>query len=152
MNAKPAQSQLLKLRAQDREDLKLLAPYLQDAIVSVRGVIHTPHDASFALWINRFQWEKDPVTHESGVMYPRVHAGLHFSHVNQVHHQNFDHTDHAKFLSLLTCESDEEGEVLLTFSGGVTIRLHVDKIWCHMMDMSEPWYTDQKPAHPGLYQ
>ena len=137
----------LKLQVKTTKDLELLSVYLQDALVSVGALLHSPDSKGFSLFVNRFKWEEEPLMTPEGSFHARTHAGVHFSNVRHVQHKNIDHAQPDHFLNVLSCHGDVSGEIHLVFSQNKEICLHVDDVSCHLMDMDEPWYTPHKPLH-----
>ena len=62
---------------------------------------------------------------------------------------NIQTTEKDEVLSLLAVSFAEidapAGEVLLTFSGGATVRLIVECLECQMADLGPAWSTDNVP-------
>jgi hypothetical protein len=151
INKPPAEDtavSLLRLRAEDSHDLKIMSCCLQDAFLPATAIHYSSEDKIFALLVNRFMWEQEPEIHDGHLLYKRVHSGLYFSHVSHVRHWNIDQQNATDLLNLLAIHGDKDGEIHLLFSGEKQICLHVEKLLCHLKDLHEPWYTPQKPAHP----
>ena len=162
----------LRLRARDAEDLQALAVHLQDALVPLADTAYLKADKRFVLVANRFRWEGAPeevpeeaseqlaeevsepagdarfedAEVEPGTLYQRVNCGLCFDKVRGVKVRGVDLKDRRQILSLLTLTSGP-GSVTLVFSGGVEIRLEVERILCHLEDLGEPWPTRWRPGH-----
>ena len=162
----------LKLRARDREDLRVLSACLQDALVPLADVAFLKAEQRFVLVVNRFMWEAAP---EGDVLsaeveskteapeaddgdarfedaegatppYQRVNAGLTFDRVRAVRFRGFDARKRGEILNLLSVEA-EPGAATLSFSGGAAIRLEVAEILCHLEDLGRPWPTRWRPHH-----
>jgi hypothetical protein len=140
-------SSLLKLRAEDQQDLKVISACLQDAILPASAMSYHPDEKMFAILANRFMWEQDAEQHEGQEMFKRVHTGVYFSQVKEVKYLNIDQTNTIDFMNLLAISGDKEGEIDLIFSNERQICLYVDKIMCYLKDLHEPWHTPQKPSH-----
>ena len=82
----------------------------------------------------------------------RRRTGLHFDRVLAVKTLNLQQHDKDEVLSLLSvsfAETDApSGEVLLTFSGGCTVRLIVECLECQMADLGPAWAAQGVPSHP----
>ena len=82
----------------------------------------------------------------------RRRTGLHFDRVLGVRSQNIRRGDPDAILSLLSISFEEadapSGDVLLTFSGGGTLRLAVECLEAQLMDLGPAWSTPNKPSHP----
>ena len=137
---------LLKLRAEDAEDLLVISACLQDALVPVRDLAYIPEERTFLLIANRFRWENGvrPAPGEAGL--ERTLCGITFSEVTAVSYSGFRRSENGRILSLLAIRV-ENGKVHLEFSGGAAIRLEVACILCHAKDIGEPWPTPWQPRH-----
>ena len=137
---------LLKLRAEDAEDLLIISACLQDALVPVRDLAYIPEERTFLLIANRFRWENGvrPAPGEAGL--ERTLCGITFSEVTAVSYSGFRRSENGRILSLLAIRA-ENGKVHLEFSGGAAIRLEVACILCHAKDVGEPWPTPWQPRH-----
>lgn len=140
----------LKLLAEDLEDLKILAAHLQDAIVHLSSLHFNSEENKFSLLTNRFCWEKDPHHHEDGkVHYHRIHSGIIFSHVQDVHFKGFQRhkeLQHDGMFNLLTIDQTDNF-IHIIFAHAKEIRLGVEKVKCHLHDIHHPWLTPHMPTH-----
>jgi hypothetical protein len=141
---------LLKLRAEDPEDLAVLSACLQDAVIAIRETTFLPGEQRFVFVANRFRWEdadrERPV--EGAPIYERVHCGVCFDSVKAVRQQGLVQKRKGQIVSLLAIKQPELGIIDLTFSAGIVIRLEVERILCHVEDLDEPWPTQWRPSHP----
>ena len=137
----------LKIKGEDLHDLKIISACMQDAIFPATAMSYHADEKLFVILANRFMWEKEPIEHQESLMYHRVHSGLYFCHVEQIHHWNIDQLDATDPLNLLAIHSDHPQEIHLVFSNQKQIRLKIEKIKCYLKDLHEPWHTPQKPAH-----
>jgi hypothetical protein len=137
---------LLKLCAEDAEDLLVISACLQDALVPVRDFAYIPEERIFLFVANRFRWENGvgPAPGEAGL--ERTLCGMTFSEVTAVSYSGFRRGENGRILSLLAIRA-EYGKVHLEFSGGAAIRLEVACILCHAKDIGEPWPTPWQPCH-----
>ncbi len=136
----------LKLRAQDDEDIKILAACLQDALVPIAEIDFMPDEGRFVLVANRFRWENCEESRQECGAFERVNCGIAFEHVRAVRSRDIDRSDRRQILDLLTIEV--EGRVVnLLFAGGGVISLEVERINCLVRDMGEPWPTKWRPQH-----
>ncbi len=158
----------LKLRAEDAEDLRVIAACLQDALIPLSDVEFLPEEHRFLLVANRFRWENCDETADMPVIsvealtdstleactnYERVNCGIRFNNVKNVRRRGFEQRDRGRILELLTMDvepgADGGGQaVVLVFAGGAAIRLEGDHITCHVGDIGEPWPTQWRPYHP----
>lgn len=161
----------LKLRAEDAEDLRIIAACLQDALIPLSDCEFVPANRRFLLVANRFRWENcnetadmpfvptaatpayDPALAGACSSYERVNCAICFDNVNQVRRRGFDQRNRGQILELLTMEvetsPDGSGKaVVLLFAGDAAIRLEGDRISCLVGDIGEPWPTQWRPHHP----
>jgi len=161
----------LRLRAEDAEDLRIIAACLQDALVTLSDIQFVRDEKCFMLVANRFRWENcdesasdEPIVISASDQaadpalaacsnYERVNCGIRFDNVSQVRQRGFDQRDRGRILELLTMEVDTGADgsgraVMMVFAGGAAIRLEGDHITCHVGDIGEPWPTQWRPYHP----
>jgi hypothetical protein len=160
--------QQLRLRAEDEEDLRIIAAVLQDSLVGMGDMEYLATDHCFALVANRFRWENcdladgataasaqpavatEPVEDAAFLpchSYERVNCGVRFDGVDHVRCKGVDRHDRSKILELLTIDVEPDAVTLL-FSGGAAVRLEGHSITCHLQDLGEPWPTTFRPQHP----
>jgi hypothetical protein len=137
---------LLKLRAEDAEDLLVISACLQDALVPVRDLAYIPEERTFLFVANRFRWENGVRPAPGEVGFERTLCGITFSEVTAVSYSGFRRSENGRILSLLTIRA-EHSKVHLEFSGGAAIRLQAAGILCHAKDIGEPWPTPWQPRH-----
>jgi len=135
----------LKLRAEDAEDIAVIAACLQDALVQVSDIAYLPDERRFVMVVNRFCWE-DCAQAGGSAAFSRVHCGMVFDGVARVRLKKIDRRKPGRTLELLTIRVGD-GLVDLMFAGGAEIRLDVAAVSCHIDDMDEPWPTKNRPAH-----
>lgn len=144
------QQKPLKLRAEDAEDLAVIASLLQDAVVPVVDIALLSQEnghQQFVLIACRFCWEKsygEPVPTEN--CSERVHTVLTFNGVQRVQYRHIDRDNKDSILNLLTIKHDP-GVVTLFFAGDATVRIECDQIACVLQDMCAPWPTKFVPQH-----
>ncbi len=135
---------MLRLTAQDAEDLKVISAYMQDALVRLADIRYLGKTRQFALVANRFAWENQPNSE-------RRRTGLHFEHVISVKQQGILSLKGDTILSLLAISfepgQDPSGTLVLTFSADCTIRLGVEYLDLQLKDLGGAWATDLKPSH-----
>ena len=139
----------LNLRASDNEDLGVISAILQDAVIAIDEMTFLKEESRFAFVANRFRWEdanRDKPL-EGNIIYERVNCGICFDTVTAVRHNGLNQAKKAQIISLLSIVAEEEF-IDLAFSAGITVRLQVEKILCHMQDLDEPWPTQRRPRHP----
>lgn len=135
---------MLKLSALDIEDLAVISAHMQDAVLLVGDMGYSAKRRQFALLANRFAWDKAETAE-------RRRTGLHFDRVLAAKTLNIDIAEKDEVLSLLSVsfvETDAPaGEVLLSFSGGATVRLLVECLECQMADLGPAWSALGVPRH-----
>lgn len=163
----------MKLRGRDGEDLRIIAAFLQDAILPVKEMAYLPEQRRVVLLFNRFKWESLPgevaeaalkiapepersPEEEQGdaafreadetTVFERVHCALTFDGVRGARLRGIDRKDKHRLLELLTIEM-RDGEILLVFAGDAAIHLKTRRVRAHMEDMGEPWPTTNLPRH-----
>ncbi len=143
-----SESERVRLRARDLDDLSVVGTLVQDSLVPVDDLQYLPDEACFILALNRFCWEGA----DDGPPYARIHSGLRFDGVRRVAYRGIDRSDRDRYYSLLAVAYDkpegaEEGHIVLQFAGGAAIRLTVSQLECRLKDLGEPWPTPNKPEH-----
>jgi hypothetical protein len=151
--------QLLRLRAEDVEDITVLAACLQDATVKVADMVWQPKQRRFALLASRFRWEDEGNPDAKrrlirATPHARVQAGLHFDGVLGVQSTGIDRSRTGAVLDLLSILADpgEDGAATLTlvFAGGGAVRLEVECVDAQMQDIGQPWPVRRAPQHKDL--
>ncbi len=151
----------LKLRAEDQEDLRVIAACLQDALIPLSDIHYVDSERRLILVANRFRWENCPDLPEAPTgladavecgSYERVKCGILFENITAVRRRGLDQRDRGRILELLTMEI-ETGDagrmaVVMLFAGGAAIRLEGENIKCRISDIGEPWPTQFRPSHP----
>ncbi|WP_341899379.1 DUF2948 family protein [Ferrovibrio terrae] len=146
----------LRLRAEDAEDVTVLAACLQDATLRVTDMAWQPKQRRFALVLNRFRWEDETRVDARGkliraVPHVRVPAGLHFDGVLKVQSSGIDRGNAAslELLSIIAEPADEEPAAVLTlvFAGGGAVRLDVECVDAQMQDLGQPYPVRRAPKH-----
>tara|TARA_R110002110_G_scaffold62670_3_gene174688 strand:- start:82 stop:540 length:459 start_codon:yes stop_codon:yes gene_type:complete len=142
---------ILRLKAEDAEDLQIIAAYLQDAVVLVKDIAYLPGTRRLAMVANRFCWEDELGPVPAGRTHKRARTGLHFDNVEKVRSRNIEQDRQEGVLNLLTIAFEEgatpSGSVVLTFSGDGEIRIDVEALEAHLADMGSSWETTNVPSH-----
>ncbi len=138
----------LKLKADDSNDLKVFAAYLQDSITIPQDIKYLKKNKTFICVFNRFMWEDA----EKGVFRDnkRIRSALKIDEVTSVKSKNLDPKE-KKGLEFLTINIDEDNKkyinINLLFSGNMTISVKVEAINATLEDFSDSWKTKIKPVH-----
>lgn len=138
----------LKLIALDAEDLSVVSAHLQDAVLRVADMAYVKGERRFAAVANRFDWAEAAI---KGTTLARRRAGLRFERVLGAQIFNIDLNEKERVLSLLAirfeAKDEPEGLVMLDFSGGAGVRLHVECIEAELKDLGAAWRARAKPEH-----
>ncbi len=139
---------LLRLRAEDDEDLAILSAAAQDALFRMRDATFDAKARRFTVIMDRFRWEN---AGETGP-YERIKAGMSFDSVRAVKSLNVrrDLPEAQGWLLAVDFEAEAEppgGAIHLVLAGGGEIRLEVECIDAALVDAGDPWRTPRKPNH-----
>ena len=142
----------LHLRAEDDEDLTVIAAAVQSAVAKVGDIAYQPNERRFAVMMNRFRWESPNAGSTSlAAIDQRVRSALRFDYVTGVQASGIDHRARDRVLELLTISARLDGangaEVNLVFAGNATIRLQLECIDLSLDDIGRPWQTKRRPNH-----
>ena len=138
----------LKLKADDKNDLKVFAAYLQDSITVPQDIKYLEKNKTFICVFNRFMWEDA----EKGIFRDnkRIRSALKIDEVRSVKSKNLN-PDEKKPLEFLTVnielDNKENININLLFSGNMTISVNVEAINATLEDFSDSWKTKTKPFH-----
>jgi hypothetical protein len=141
----------LKFVVLDEEDLEVASAHLQDAVVKVSDVLWRPQEQRVVVALNRFDWES---ARSAGPEYRRRRAALRFERVLSCKCRQVDPARKDAVLNLLAVEFSESeapsGVVMLTFSGGASMRLEVECLEAELADLGPSWTTAACPDHASL--
>ncbi len=138
----------LKLKADDNNDLKVFAAYLQDSITVPQDIKYLEKNQTFICVFNRFMWEDA----EKGVFRDnkRIRSALKIDEVRSVKSKNLNPKE-KKVLEFLTINIEQNNKqninINLLFSGNMTISVNVEAINATLEDFSDSWKTKIKPVH-----
>lgn len=152
MTEPPAAGGRLRLRAEDAEDLSVLAACLQDSLLPLADMAYLADEGRFVFVAGRFKWETASDGKRKGP-FERVHCGVAFDGVRGVAFRGVDRGDRDRMHEILTIAdagpaADGRRYLELVLAGGGTIRLEVERILCHLEDLDESWPTVWRPRHP----
>ena len=129
----------LKLRAEDDEDLAIIAACLTGAIGCLNEMAYDREARRFAAILVRPLWEKTAAAEQPAL--GRMRAGLHFDHVNAVRYRRLDRgAPHAllHLVSIVSAPLSERFGIILSFEGGGEVFLEVDKLSGQLRDLDAP--------------
>lgn len=139
----------VRLRAEDVEDLAVMAALLQDARITLREMVFDPDEGRFLAAFTRYRRElqADPASCD-GLTERR--SALRFDCIASVKHKKLDPSDIDRELNLLTVAT-APGErhlmhVELIFDEGVQIQLRTDCIDALLEDFGEPQRCVKTPC------
>ena len=138
----------LKLKADDSNDLKVFAAYLQDSVTIPQDIKYLEKNKTFICVFNRFMWEDA----EKGIFRDnkRIRSALKIDEVISVKSKNLGPKE-KKALEFLTINVHEDNKkyinINLLFSGNMTISVKVEAINAILEDFSDSWKTKIKPVH-----
>jgi len=126
---------LQRLRAEDVEDLAVIAALLQDARITVRDMAYDHAERTFMAAFTRYRHEA------AGSVPSEVTAALIFGCIEGVQHRGVETSDLERQLTLLTVATEPGDSKLfhidLLFDGGAQIRLKSDCIHCRLEDFGK---------------
>jgi hypothetical protein len=140
----------VKLRAEDAEDIKVIAACLQDGIVSLADICYLPEQQNFLMMVNRFKWETtdNDRRRNGGTQFERTFCAVSVLGVTAVRRRRIDLLDRARLLNLLTITAADDGLDLI-FAGDAAVHLVAPHWHCLIEDVGEPWPTGVAPRHPA---
>ena len=138
----------LKFVVLDEEDLEIASTHLQDAVVRIADILWQPRDKRVVVALNRFDWEG---IQGANPEYRRRRSALRFERVLSCKCRQVDPARKDAVLNLLAIGFSEteapSGVVMLTFSGGATLRLEVECLEGELADLGPAWPTARRPDH-----
>ncbi len=134
-------TELLLLRAEDEEDLRILSACVQDMTVKPGDIGWSPLHRRLVLVGNRLRWEAV----SEGKPPTRVRCALRFEFIDRVQRREWP-DEREMVLPLMTVEF-ADGALLLAFGGGTALRLEAEVIDITLEDMSGPWGAISLPEH-----
>jgi hypothetical protein len=126
----------VKFIALDKEDLEVVSTHLQDAAVKVADVHWRPQERRLVLAVDRFDWTAWTAATPD---LRRCRSALRFERVQACKCKNVNPAGKDQVLNLLAVEFQETeapgGVVMLTFSGGATLRVEVECLEVELADL-----------------
>jgi len=134
---------LLKLRAQDAEDVQVISAVLQDSIVPVCDMAFQAETKSFVIVAQRLRREDG----EAGAC-ERICSALTVAGITSVQINGFDQKQRDRMLDLLAIILEPSQHFLtLVFAGDARVRLGVLHWHAAVEDFGEPWPALCNPCH-----
>jgi hypothetical protein len=144
----------LRLKAEDAEDVGVLAALVQDAVMPASEMRWERGRRRFSCLLNRFRWEDKAKAERRGRPVERVRSLLVAEDVMGASHQGLDVRDADTVLSLLTLAfepgEDGTGRLILTFAGDGAVALDVEAVNVILQDVTRPYTapSGKAPSHP----
>ncbi len=144
----------LRLKAEDAEDLTVVAALVQDAVLPATDMKWERGRRRFSFLLNRFRWEDKTAAERRGRGVERVRSLLVIEDVLKVWQQGLSVRDADTVLSLLTLTfepgEDGTGRLILTFSGDGAVALDIETINIVLQDVTRPYVapSGKAPRHP----
>ena len=136
-------AKLLKLRAEDTEDVQVISAVLQDAIVPVCDMAFEPDTQSFVIVAQRLRREEA----ENGAA-ERICSALTVKGVTSVQTFGFDRRQRERMLDLLAIMIEPGAkQASLIFAGDARIRLELAEWGFAVEDFGAAWPALCKPCH-----
>ncbi|MDO5704799.1 MAG: DUF2948 family protein [Paracoccus sp. (in: a-proteobacteria)] len=145
--------QALSLRAEDADDLRIIAALTQDAILPVGEIRFDPRARQLALLINRFRWEDAEAAAREERPYERVRAILLIRDAMRVQTDGIAR-DEDTVLELLTITwqagEDGTGRMVLEFAGDGALAVECECLNAELRDVTRPYAAPSglRPTHP----
>lgn len=140
---------LLKLLAEDADDLGVISAALQDAVIKIGDIRYETGSRQLTIACNRFRWEG-----EGGSGGERVRTAIQLGGVTRLQGRGLRRGAPEAVVSLLAItfeptadEGDPGGTVLFQFAGDADLRAEVECVDAAMADISGPWPTPRRPGH-----
>lgn len=144
----------LYLKAEDADDLQVIAALTQDAVLTAGDASWRPKERRLVLLINRFRWEDAPKAEARARSYERVRSLLIIGGVLGVASQGIDRGDKDEVLSVLSVDwtpgEDAAGTVTLVLAGDGAVRADVECLDVTLKDVTRPYHalSGHMPKHP----
>lgn len=144
----------LRLKAEDADDLGVLAALVQDAVFPANEMTWQSDQRRFAILLNRFRWEDRDQAEQRKRAFERVQSVLVINDVIKVQSQGVPRGDADMVMSLLSvgfeAGKDGMGRIELTLAGDGVIALEVECLDVVLKDVTRPYAAPSKtaPQHP----
>jgi hypothetical protein len=132
---------LLKLRARDDEDMRVVSAILQDSIAPVCDIFYDASGKNFFMVVLRLRREVKP--EKCG---ERICCGLNIHGVEKAQVHGIDLALRGQMLGLLAVLRDGPA-LTFVFAGGAKIRLQMKDSNMIVEDFGEPWPSNCNPCH-----
>jgi hypothetical protein len=134
---------MLKLIATDKDDLRIIASALQDAILRLRDIQYDPVGRAVSLRLTRFRHEGDRAE--------RIECGVRIDGVMTLQSLNVSKDDKEAFIVLLDMTFDATdapaGDLDIILAGGGRLRMAVEGLDVLLADVGDARPTKSQPDH-----
>lgn len=141
----------LRLRAENAEDLQVIAALTQDAVGKVVNVRYSPRRRRFSLLLYRFRWEDRARAEREKRPCERVAAALTFDDVLRARAAGLDPRQRDAVFNLLDIgfepAEDGTGAIRVTCSGAASLQMQVECVNVSLVDLTRPWAAGGDPQH-----
>ncbi len=141
-------ARLLRLKAEDVDDLAVLSAAVQDAVVRVCDIAWSRRRRRVTVHLQRYVYERDCTDCGDRVLSVLAVEGVLTMQSRRVRQDAPEAW--AQVLALrFTPDADPPGGALhLELAGGGVVRIDVECIDALLLDVSEPWKARTRPSHP----
>jgi hypothetical protein len=141
-------ARLLRLKAEDADDLAVVSAALQDAVVRVCDIAWSRRRRRVTIHLQRYVRERD--CEDCG---DRVLSVLALEGVLTMQSRRVRQDAPEAWAQVLALRFDPDAEppggaLHLELAGGGAVRIAVECIDLVLLDVSEPWKARARPAHP----
>ncbi len=139
---------MLKLLAEDIQDLHVFSAYLQDSVIVVNDIKFLLKTKKLICVFNRFMWEDA----EKGIFRgnKRIRSALVFDNVLIVKSKGINPKKKTKILEFLAIKTEIKNnyfDIRLIFSGDSVLSFKAEEIESSLEDFGKTWQTNYKPKH-----
>jgi hypothetical protein len=139
---------LLKLRAEDGEDMDIISAVLQDAIAPLCDMTYQEPEKTFIMVVHRFCWGEDEkdITEKEEKAFERIRCALTITGVTAVQIHGVNQKDTGQILDLLAVLL-QDNNLQFIFAGEARIKLTLADWKLKLEDFGDPWPTTHRPCH-----
>ena len=130
---------MIKLKANNSEDLKVVASLVQDSILPIGDFAYFKAEKKVMFALNRYCWENETDK-------KRCNAVLTVLNVDSVQTKNIDVTDRKQSLYVLDI-SEGEGEVVIAFADNKSMKFSTESLDLSLVDVDDCWVVETTPSH-----
>jgi len=140
------QTEALRLKGKDAEDLQVISAVLQDAIAPVCDMAYLPEDKQFVMVVHRLRREP-----KEEKLLERICCAVNIRGVTRAQLQNIDLAKRSRMLDLLAV-MPEDKTATIVFAGDAKVKLHLEDWSVVVEDFGSPWPAQCNPCHDSALQ